>query len=160
MTTRLEQTPEGVIYRAAKTCAVPDVDILTLLFGTSKLRSKSLHHLWLGSISMRDVIPRSNRAEFNWLTLTKLEIYSGEARYACTHLSSRPNSCAHYIPSASPYPGNISSASQKLWDWCPRRQQRYLLCHLNGALSASGAHIRHYWCWWCLFRRICNKHCK
>lgn len=33
MTTIVEKTPDGVIYRAAKTYPVPDVDILTLLFG-------------------------------------------------------------------------------------------------------------------------------
>jgi 4-coumarate--CoA ligase len=33
MTTIVEKTAEGTIYRAAKTYPVPDVDILTLLFG-------------------------------------------------------------------------------------------------------------------------------
>ncbi|KAF2749208.1 4-coumarate-CoA ligase-like protein [Sporormia fimetaria CBS 119925] len=32
MTTIVEKTPEGVIYRAAKTYPIPDVDLLTLLF--------------------------------------------------------------------------------------------------------------------------------
>ncbi|KAF2177200.1 4-coumarate-CoA ligase-like protein [Zopfia rhizophila CBS 207.26] len=34
MTTIVEKTPEGIIYKAAKTYPVPDVDILTLLFDT------------------------------------------------------------------------------------------------------------------------------
>jgi hypothetical protein len=33
MTTLVEKTPDGIIYRAAKTYPVPDVDVLTLLFG-------------------------------------------------------------------------------------------------------------------------------
>tara|TARA_R110002003_G_scaffold41_4_gene2847 strand:- start:15041 stop:15196 length:156 start_codon:yes stop_codon:yes gene_type:complete len=36
MTTIVEKTSEGIIYRAAKSYPVPDVDVLTLLFG--KLR--------------------------------------------------------------------------------------------------------------------------
>lgn len=35
MTTIVEKTADGVIYRAAKTYPVPDVDLLTLLFGKS-----------------------------------------------------------------------------------------------------------------------------
>jgi hypothetical protein len=34
MTTIVERTPEGIFYRAAKTYPVPNLDILTLLFGT------------------------------------------------------------------------------------------------------------------------------
>jgi hypothetical protein len=33
MTTVVEKTTDGIIYRAAKTYPVPDVDVLTLLFG-------------------------------------------------------------------------------------------------------------------------------
>jgi 4-coumarate--CoA ligase len=33
MTTIIEKTPEGTIYRSTETFPVPDVDILTLLFG-------------------------------------------------------------------------------------------------------------------------------
>jgi hypothetical protein len=33
MTTIVDKTPNGTFYRAAKTYPVPDVDILTLLFG-------------------------------------------------------------------------------------------------------------------------------
>jgi hypothetical protein len=36
MTTIVEKTSEGIIYRAAKTYPIPDVDILTLLFGKPK----------------------------------------------------------------------------------------------------------------------------
>ncbi|KAF2851040.1 4-coumarate-CoA ligase-like protein [Plenodomus tracheiphilus IPT5] len=32
MTTIMEKTPDGIVYRAAKTCPLPDVDLLTLLF--------------------------------------------------------------------------------------------------------------------------------
>jgi 4-coumarate--CoA ligase len=35
MATIVEKTPKGTIYRAAKTYPIPDVDILTLLFGQS-----------------------------------------------------------------------------------------------------------------------------
>jgi hypothetical protein len=33
MTTVVEKTRDGIIYRAAKTYPVPDLDVLTLLFG-------------------------------------------------------------------------------------------------------------------------------
>lgn len=33
MATIVEKTSDGIIYRAAKTYPVPDLDILTLLFG-------------------------------------------------------------------------------------------------------------------------------
>jgi hypothetical protein len=33
MTTIVEKTSDGIIYRAAKTYPIPDVDVLTLLFG-------------------------------------------------------------------------------------------------------------------------------
>lgn len=33
MTTIVEKTPRGTIYRAAKSYPVPDLDVLTLLFG-------------------------------------------------------------------------------------------------------------------------------
>jgi hypothetical protein len=33
MTTIVEKTNDGVIYRSANTYNVPDVDVLTLLFG-------------------------------------------------------------------------------------------------------------------------------
>jgi hypothetical protein len=33
MATIVEKTADGIIYRAAKTYPIPDVDILTLLFG-------------------------------------------------------------------------------------------------------------------------------
>jgi 4-coumarate--CoA ligase len=35
MTTIVEQTHDGTIYRAPKTYPVPNLDILTLLFGAS-----------------------------------------------------------------------------------------------------------------------------
>lgn len=37
MATIVEKTAEGTIYRAAKTYPIPDVDMLTLLFGKSRL---------------------------------------------------------------------------------------------------------------------------
>jgi hypothetical protein len=37
MTTIVEKTSDGTIYRAAKTYPIPDVDVLTLLFGTCHL---------------------------------------------------------------------------------------------------------------------------
>jgi 4-coumarate--CoA ligase len=37
MTTIIEKTADGTIYRAAKTYPVPDIDLLTLLFGKSHL---------------------------------------------------------------------------------------------------------------------------
>lgn len=33
MSTIVEKTPDGTIYRAAKTYPIPDLDLLTLLFG-------------------------------------------------------------------------------------------------------------------------------
>jgi hypothetical protein len=33
----VEKTPDGIIYRAAKTYPVPNVDVLTLLFGKCSL---------------------------------------------------------------------------------------------------------------------------
>lgn len=33
MTTIVEKTADGTIYRAAKTYPIPDLDVLTLLFG-------------------------------------------------------------------------------------------------------------------------------
>ncbi|KAF2005209.1 4-coumarate-CoA ligase-like protein [Amniculicola lignicola CBS 123094] len=41
MATIVEKTPEGIIYRAAKTYAVPDVDVLTLLFDTDHSLAKA-----------------------------------------------------------------------------------------------------------------------
>ncbi|KAH8708616.1 4-coumarate-CoA ligase-like protein [Phaeosphaeriaceae sp. PMI808] len=40
MTTIVEKTSDGIIYRAAKTYSVPDVDILTLLFDSKKSLAK------------------------------------------------------------------------------------------------------------------------
>ncbi|KAJ4369152.1 hypothetical protein N0V83_006236 [Neocucurbitaria cava] len=40
MTTIAEKTPNGIIYRAAKTYPVPDVDLLTLLFDTKHSSAK------------------------------------------------------------------------------------------------------------------------
>lgn len=37
MTTIVEKTSGGIFYRAAKTYPVPDVDLLTLLFGEQVL---------------------------------------------------------------------------------------------------------------------------
>jgi len=34
MSTIVDERPEGILYRAAKTYPVPNLDILTLLFGT------------------------------------------------------------------------------------------------------------------------------
>jgi hypothetical protein len=34
MTTIVERTPNGTIYRSAKDYPIPDLDVLTLLFGT------------------------------------------------------------------------------------------------------------------------------
>ncbi|KAF2712707.1 4-coumarate-CoA ligase-like protein [Pleomassaria siparia CBS 279.74] len=39
MTTIAEKTPQGIIYRAAKTYPVPDVDVLTLLFDSENART-------------------------------------------------------------------------------------------------------------------------
>lgn len=52
MTTIAEKTKDGIIYRAAKTYPIPDVDILTLLFGSCYL----LFHFRypLGAISLED----------------------------------------------------------------------------------------------------------
>lgn len=36
MASIVEKTSQGIIYRAAKTYPVPDVDVLTLLFGKHK----------------------------------------------------------------------------------------------------------------------------
>jgi 4-coumarate--CoA ligase len=41
MTTIVEKTSDGVIYRAAKKYPIPDVDLLTLLFGEQLLHQLS-----------------------------------------------------------------------------------------------------------------------
>jgi 4-coumarate--CoA ligase len=48
MTTIVEKTSDGIIYRAAKTYPIPDVDVLTLLFGkyseeTSLVQAQKVH---------------------------------------------------------------------------------------------------------------------
>jgi hypothetical protein len=43
MATIVEKTADGTIYRAAKTYPIPDLDLLTLLFGTSSNITNHVH---------------------------------------------------------------------------------------------------------------------
>jgi 4-coumarate--CoA ligase len=49
MTTIVEKTSDGIIYRAAKTYPIPNVDVLTLLFGELFTPDMTVRRSILGS---------------------------------------------------------------------------------------------------------------
>jgi hypothetical protein len=149
MTTIVEKTSDGIIYRAAKTYPVPDLDVLTLLFGK-----------FLGTFRPMGRTMNSVRVLRTILTVCRLRTFSSKGRHANSHFSCGPKSRANHIPSARAHPRDFRSSPQAFWHRRPRSRKRYLLRHRHRPLPASCAVLRNHWRGWCLLRCVCGKHSK
>ncbi|KAL5406372.1 hypothetical protein PMIN04_012071 [Paraphaeosphaeria minitans] len=81
MATIVDRTPEGIFYRAAKTYPVPDLDLLTLLFGAPMFRS----------------------VRSSLLNQPRLRTLLSPRRHPDPHLCGRSVATAHRLPLPRPY---------------------------------------------------------
>ncbi|OAL49911.1 4-coumarate-CoA ligase-like protein [Pyrenochaeta sp. DS3sAY3a] len=77
MTTIVEKTSDGIIYRAAKTYPVPDLDVLTLLFDSEHSRAKEDTPIHISAADPSLVITTSRARELTHVTSAALRKHFG-----------------------------------------------------------------------------------
>jgi hypothetical protein len=138
MATKVEKTSNGIIYRSEKNYPIPDLDVLTLLFGEPVLRINTRYH-------DRNVA-QLTRHPF------RLRAQPSEARHTPPCLSSGPESNINQISRPSSNASNVSRSAQEFWYRCPWSRKRCLLRHLNRPLPSPCPRIWSHRRGWYLLR--------
>ena len=144
MATVVDKTADGIIYRSEKSYPIPDLDVLSLLFGTPTTAKA----------------PNTTPTTFstNNTPSHRLRTQPSQTRYSPPRLSRRPKSNPNHIARPPPNPSHLSRPPQPLWYRRPWPRKRRVLRHLDRPLPPPCPRAWNHRCRWYLLRCVCGKH--
>ena len=144
MATVVDKTDDGIIYRSEKSYPIPDLDVLTLLFGTPT------------TAKAPNVTPTTSST--NNTSPRRLRTQPSQTRHSPPRLSRRPKSNPNNIARPPPNPSHLSRPTQTLWHRRPWPRKRRVLRYLNWPLPPPCSRVWNHRRRWYLLRCLRGKH--
>ena len=144
MATVVEKTADGIIYRSEKSYPIPDLDVLTLLFGTPT------------TAKAPNTTPTTSST--NNTSPCRLRTQPSQTKHPPPRLSRRPKPNPNHIARPPPNPSHLSRPPQTLWHRRPWPRKRRMLRYLDRPLPPPCSRVWYHRCRRCILRCLGGKH--